>query len=985
MSGESASGARFQRRFLARLTEFVTDDRTGFEAPRIEDDVDGRAADIYLPGSSNGSLVIEVTPDDVFPRRTDVVERARDHAVALDAEFFATCNSESFFLFDENGGDPPDAPSYSLRLTERAPKDAVPCILDAVSTLSSDGELQGHTERERVVTLLHSFHAAIWPAYERGAERAYRDDEQFVDTFDEWIHENDYAHLDRDEQFELAAKQYAYLLTNKVLFSELVRETTSDEIPALRGDAPESPAGVTPGDSLDSHVRETFERLVEEIDYRPIFEDDTALFRAFPETEKTKRDLHSLVDAIEAHDVGDVDEDLLGGIYEDLIPERERNALGQFYTPPKIAETIARWTIRDDDDNVGTGSTGTAARVLDPAAGSGTFTVEAYQLLDRRFPDATHRDVVDHIVAIDVNRLPLHLTALNLACRNVSERTTTIHAYHDSFFDVDPSTDRLRASRIDTGPGDRSDEALGLFDAVVGNPPYIRQEQLSPDREHFRAHLKTFGRRDATPYYDGSKRLSKRCDVYVYFVTHATQFLRDGGRLGYVIPTKWMMTRYGERFQEFLYDHYDVHAIVSFSDRAFGDALVDTCLLLAERCEADAERRRTPTKFVRIDAEMDPQAIVSAVDDAFDEFGDAFVVRTRPNYRTVAVRQAELQDRPSSKIAHYLNAPQDLVELSQHPAMVSLETLAEVTGGHMTGANEFFFLTRADLEPWPIHDRFLRPAVKSYRDVDGYSLTADDTGLFILDVDDYVEAVRRDAQGAASTASLERRVKDALTRDGYATLAEYIDYGEDQGYHTRRSLETRDVWFDVGELVAPEIVHPYGVDERVVVARNDDALVPSKRVQCIDVDATTDSDVLAGYLNSSVHAALLEFWGRNEGGGSLEIMTYELEEIPVLDTPALSDQERTDVRCAYSALVGGDDGAQDRLDAAVLSALGSPIEPETVREMRDAVTRNRVQGANDTNVLVRDLDEFDEIGTHRFQRGGYDRGGEGANPPRDDS
>jgi hypothetical protein len=83
--------------------------------------------------------------------------------------------------------------------------------------------------------------------------------------------------------------------------------------------------------------------------------------------------------------------------------------------------------------------------------------------------------------------------------------------------------------------------------------------------------------------------------------------------------------------------------------------------------------------------------------------------------------------------------------------------------------------------------------------------------------------------------------------------------------------------------------------------------------------------------------------------------------------------------------VGGDDGAQDRLDAAVLSALGSPIEPETVREMRDAVTRNRVQGANDTNVLVRDLDEFDEIGTHRFQRGGYDRGGEGANIPRDDS
>jgi hypothetical protein len=173
----------------------------------------------------------------------------------------------------------------------------------------------------------------------------------------------------------------------------------------------------------------------------------------------------------------------------------------------------------------------------------------------------------------------------------------------------------------------------------------------------------------------------------------------------------------------------------------------------------------------------------------------------------------------------------------------------------------------------------------------------------------------------------------------------------------------------VGELTAPEIVHPYGIDERVVVARNVDGLVPSKRVQCLDVHSEIDSDVLAGYLNSSVHAALLEFWGRNEGGGSLEIMTYELEEIPILNITKLSAQDRGNISTAYENLVRRAEGAQQRLDKAVLSALESSIDPEKLQEMRNAVTQNRVSGAKETAVLVRDLDEFDDLGTRSFERG----------------
>lgn len=966
MRQSPAKEARFHSLLFTRLKDYISENETPFAEPSIEQDVDGREADIFLPSPANGSLVVEVKRDDVFPRRKDVIKQARDYAKKLDADFFATCNSNSFFLFHYRGEiDPSDIPYFSLKFTDGTLRDHVPEILSTVSSLYSKGELPRQTERDRVVNLLHSFHSSIWPAYKREASRSYQSNEGFIDNFDNWVQANDYSNLDNEKQFELAAKQYSYLLTNKILFYEVVREKTPDEIPTLSGDALEPLTGVTTVDYLDEHIRRKFNSIVEEIDYEPIFNNSSPLFEEFPENNKTLRDIKSLVEDIEGIDIGDIDEDLLGGIYEELIPEDERKALGQFYTPPKIAETIVRWSVRDEKENIDD-----TARVLDPSSGSGTFTVESYQHLARSFTNRQHQDYINHLLSIDINRFPLHLTALNLASQDINDRTDTIHAYHDSFFNFDPDTKFLQDSRIDNLPDDEDDDEMGLFDAVVGNPPYIRHENLYPTKEHFREHLKTFGRSDRTTYYDGSKSLSKKCDAYIYFVTHATQFLREGGRLGYIIPTKWMMTRYGESFQTFLHDHYKIHAVVGFSARAFEDALVDTALLLIERCSNENERRNTTTRFIRIKDEMEPEDIVDTVDFGYSVDGDdELLVRNRPNYRVVAVTQSSLEDRKSSKIAHYLTAPQDLIELSENPRMVSLDSLAEVSYGNKTGANDFFFLSEDDRDNWPIDDRFVRPALKSYRDVEGCAVSEADTNLYILDVNDYVEEIKRDTRGLATNADLTERVKNSLERDGYKTLTEYIQRGEEKEYHERSTLQAREVWFNMGDLEPPELVHPYGIDERVDIAANDGNLIPSNRVQCININSDIDSDVFAGYLNSTVHAALLEFWGRNEGGGSLEIMTYELEDIPVANIRDLSEQMKEEIATAYRALVDGEEGAQTKLDRSILKAIGSDIDPNKLQDMRNAVTQNRVQGAKEANVLVTRLDEFDEMGTLTFRRG----------------
>ena len=73
--------------------------------------------------------------------------------------------------------------------------------------------------------------------------------------------------------------------------------------------------------------------------------------------------------------------------------------------------------------------------------------------------------------------------------------------------------------------------AAGGFDVVIGNPPYVRQEWISPFKPYLQQHYRA---------YDGV------ADLYVYFYELGVNLLKPGGRLGFVVTNKWMKAGYGE-------------------------------------------------------------------------------------------------------------------------------------------------------------------------------------------------------------------------------------------------------------------------------------------------------------------------------------------------------------------------------------------------------------------------------------------------------
>ncbi len=75
-------------------------------------------------------------------------------------------------------------------------------------------------------------------------------------------------------------------------------------------------------------------------------------------------------------------------------------------------------------------------------------------------------------------------------------------------------------------------EPEGGFDAIIGNPPYVRQELLGEDiKRALKGSYKAF---------DGM------ADLYVYFYEQGLRLLRPGGRMGYVVTNKWLKAGYAE-------------------------------------------------------------------------------------------------------------------------------------------------------------------------------------------------------------------------------------------------------------------------------------------------------------------------------------------------------------------------------------------------------------------------------------------------------
>lgn len=607
----------------------------------------------------------------------------------------------------------------------------------------------------------------------------------------------------------------------------------------------------------------------------------------------------------------------IGYLFEQLIPAGVRERHGQFLSPPHCSAIVRALALRDADS------------VLDAGMGAGSLSI----------PTERAESVRVYGVEQSPTGFLMAVTALAL-----TDHSGVVQAA--DFFKVAPDDLGCRPdARLDPDHRDTSGEVgVASVDAVVANPPFLANRDLPRERAHYRRHLTVFGEGEATPYASGAKQLSGRSNLCVYFLTHATRFLDAGGRLVIVLPTKVLDTQYGATLLTFLCDHYQLQALLTFEDDAFPDVQVNTVVVVADRCQDPTARADTITRFVTVSHDVAPEHVVQLCSASEPDVAPEEMLHSSsgPGYRLVGVPQAELAaadpfDGPPSQ---YFHMPPALQQLKQNEVLVPFNELAEVTYGTKTGHNELFLLDADDVAEWEVADRFLRPALDTFTtDPADFSAIAD-PDTYLLDMHAYVQACHAADQPDQVTAE---EVLQALRRDGYHGVYGYLDH-----WRTTTSAElpaTDGIWFDLGPLATPEIIHPYRIHRDVQVNQNPDDVVPTNCANGITLTEDVDSAALLGYLHSSVHAVFLEVWGQSEGGGSLEITTGTLSKLPVVDLRTLADEDLAAIKTSYESLRNDEADAQQALDEAVLTAMNASLDVPTLQDLLTTMRQDRLDTA----------------------------------------
>jgi adenine-specific DNA methylase len=209
-----------------------------------------------------------------------------------------------------------------------------------------------------------------------------------------------------------------------------------------------------------------------------------------------------------------------------------RKERGAFFTPEKITQFMVNWAIRTPSD-----------LVLEPAAGDAAFLVAAVSRLRGLAEDADLRPIVDGV--------EIHAHSARVARQRVQEAGGEAQIRDSDFFALEPKP---------------------VYDTVIGNPPYIRYQDFSGES---RARSREAALR-------GGVSLTGLASSWAAFTVHSAMFLKQGGRLGLVLPAELLSVNYAAPVRRFLFNRFREVQLVLFDEQVFAEAEADVVLLLAD-------------------------------------------------------------------------------------------------------------------------------------------------------------------------------------------------------------------------------------------------------------------------------------------------------------------------------------------------------------------------------------------------------------------
>ena len=372
------------------------------------------------------------------------------------------------------------------------------------------------------------------------------------------------------------------------------------------------------------------------------------------------------------------------------------------------------------------------------------------------------------------------------------------------------------------------------FDAVVGNPPFIRYQYLDSNLQNISEQIfKVFH----LPF-------TKHTNAWVPFVISSLTLLRPGGRLAMVVPSELLHILHAESLRTYLTNVCSRVLIFDPQEIWFEGTLQGAVLLLAEKKNTSDEH----FKGVSIIATRSKDFLSENPEDYFEKakYTNGETVKGKWMRALLTSTEREILKKAEANSGIYY-----------------FDDLAEVAVGIVTGANKFFLVSDDVVKQYSLQ-KWAYPMFGKSEHVPGV----------IFDED----SIARNRKLGLPTNFIW--FSDEKLSELPEPARNYIDLGEQQNIHKRYKCRIREPWYSVPSVYATSL----GMLKR----SHDFPRLVFNKTQAYTTDTTyrvrhkkfNETSIVGSFINS-LTALSAEIEGRHYGGGVLELVPSEIRKLLV--------------------------------------------------------------------------------------------------------
>lgn len=485
--------------------------------------------------------------------------------------------------------------------------------------------------------------------------------------------EDDANYKDEEERKNARYRGAAFVALAQLLFYIILRTSriieNRNENPTLKA------LNETNGEPKE--IQEYIEIISDKINYNAIYK--FKVFNKFPKDSSEL--LIRMILKLEGFSSDLViQNDLIGLLFQKLIPFDLRKKLAAYYTKPLAAELLTKLIFETGNESV-----------LDPACGSGTLLVHSYLQKKRIKGDkASHEKLLSEIMGSDISVFATILASVNLAIQDPGKLTNKVNIFNENAFNLPKAhigkyfkdNHFIYKFKKQTSEGTEIIESPGLLaDVIIMNPPFTRGSRLTEEERKILLKVSTIY---------GLKHGWRDWNLYASFILLAPEFLplKSSGKIGLVLPRSAIATKYMEKVWEKLFERYprlDIKYIInaSMTEVSFSDSSEQEILLIIERNYSG------PCKLIQLKKEMKEYDLQKLSEEIIN-IESSNILSNLENFEGQIIKQTEFK---KMKCREWSFSLKSIIE-SIYSNFIPIESLDFVIagGGNSSKPVDYFWL-----------------------------------------------------------------------------------------------------------------------------------------------------------------------------------------------------------------------------------------------------------------------------------------------------